>query len=1836
MTHTKTRIRGCATGCLALLLLHATPLQAYSIPAEPPEDFSDIERVVEDEIPDALSAAQCGGWNRNMSVLEEPGRGSVIASTTDVPGRDGRPLDNLLSGMAKRVERGGTEDDGFRFPQTAAGLRTACDPAVKTVMRWVWRDPPGPRDGGRYELVGIENPYFEDPPCAWNEDGNTRDPQDPGLCAQFCKRLNSYTYRDCQVFRKLRDGGWRCAQTPENRGKKYTCTEEWATTPVKRVEYVSSERNTCDEEEEEEEEEEPEEEIEAPKEPTPLTDRPKPPQGTVRPPPPRGSSSRSSRSSRSSSSSSFDDGMTGSSSSSLSGGLIGSSSRSSLSGGLIGSSSTSSLDSGLTGSSSRSSLSGGLIGSSSTSSLDSGLIGDSSSSTSRSGGLTSDESSSFTSRSRMSESSSDDMIFVSSEFSKSSSFTSRSRASDSSLSFQNPVDGDFSSSNRPGPSSSGAFSSFAPPPPDGDFFSSSSLAMASSSVMSFASPIIPVPVPPFFPDPGMNPPGVFGPDPNPSIWPPVTPIIDPMMPVGPGADPFDQGFQSMKPVRSFVAQLLAQVEFSDAWDGIAEPLPPSDGEFPPDEEWWNDNPVAQPMDDGWRDEDLDGWDDDGFVDDDFDGIDDDGWMDRDRDGTDDDGWVDKNRDGKSDDGWLDEDMDGWDDDGFVDEDFDTVDDDGWVDEDRDGMDDDGWWDKDHDGSHDEEDDENGDEWKDENDNGVDDREEWNDENEDGIDDDEQEDEEEEEECEIIEVIREVVTWESSDDDPPGVPNCVPCRGQECRCPGPGCTGFEERYEWDDPAPMPYRGEKTFLSFFRGYTARTERERVQGIVKEGDDRLALTQIPVACYGFYYEFDAKTEATSKNDQHCVIGAELPVDALRDSQSMVGYIAPDPPLFDPPPELPESAIGNGWHQVAGGMSFADEGALADRDGDLTPFLLQPDRKTLQGIIQRLPWEPYALDSFARATDDTVSTNEGQGGGQEENNSMGPFTFVNGQIVQEGADDEGDEGDKNDSRHVVRWLQKLQQDMAEIISPPTVRLRVPLSWIGDRERLTESDGAGSSASGGSSRSSPAFGRPPRSSSVSSFDDDDSSSADSSDDSWDMDEEDASSSAGSSDDGASSGDDYAGEDAEEIPMNESIEMQLSARRDIPGEVIAMARQFFTLVERTINVVVPMGTEQEFQTRAAQWKAWAKSRQSLGLDYPSEVWIIIGKLEDYARQVHRYRALRTQVTDTVARLLGQQDEETTAFTSWMEETIDRYQAFLEERNDRLALAPLIHDVQKEISTFSDVTNLPWCRTDLLTTPIYSLLDGWYPPRPALSAPLACPGQSEMLAFLDGEAGELAALPILCTPAERDFVFDLTHFSSRNAPLEVPVIHPIQVMLAIPVPPGITDPPPPAEAFTLPDLPEVPMLDAGLLAQLQNVVVHSTPEPVEMPPQPDLTGAEEALEQALDILRARRRTYEDFWESITGDGGVPLDYDGNGGEDGNDDDAEDNDDEAGDDSFSDDEEGSDEEGPDGDSGEEEPDGGSDGWEFIDEGNELPAEEGDNGGFFDNFWGRLAGALIMDEDGNWFDDGSGEWTDDGQGGGDEWFNDAIGNGWVEEDWSDGDPENDGGGGGEDWRDDDDNGVDDRDEWNDENEDGIDDDEQEDDGGGGEEDVIQDEDSGGGGEDYGRAIDQTVAPYAGEIGGRLSCRAWGSGRCKHIEMDLRERIVRIVAMPAVLARQQLQIQGTHRMGMDQEDGFDLDRIVTCDPADHVCTPPLRDQEYPQPRGVQFVSPEERTRQGDAFFEELQTLYRRITIDDDGQAVKDPGTDMAPPYELVPEDLLKLFDVPKDDDIKFVPPEK
>jgi hypothetical protein len=141
------------------------------------------------------------------------------------------------------------------------------------------------------------------------------------------------------------------------------------------------------------------------------------------------------------------------------------------------------------------------------------------------------------------------------------------------------------------------------------------------------------------------------------------------------------------------------------------------------------------------------------------------------------------------------------------------------------------------------------------------------------------------------------------------------------------------------------------------------------------------------------------------------------------------------------------------------------------------------------------------------------------------------------------------------------------------------------------------------------------------------------------------------------------------------------------------------------------------------------------------------------------------------------------------------------------------------------------------------------------------------------------------------------------------------------------------------------------------------------------------------------------------------------------------------------------------------------------------------------------------------------------------------------------------------------------------------------------------------------------------KLECDDYGISPCTHTEMDLIERLTRIMARPGILLREDLFSIGVPRDRITPSG----DANVTCNPNDHACVT-LRPQVTPESTGWQIVPPKSKADPTGAI-EALRKELRRQTVTDDFLIEGDV------PYQATPEELLPLFEVTDPIDLSPVP---
>lgn len=249
---------------------------------------------------------------------------------------------------------------------------------------------------------------------------------------------------------------------------------------------------------------------------------------------------------------------------------------------------------------------------------------------------------------------------------------------------------------------------------------------------------------------------------------------------------------------------------------------------------------------------------------------------------------------------------------------------------------------------------------------------------------------------------------------PNHPNAQDCTGEECRCGGEAretqCKRTGVPPDWVGPDNLPYR------SYYRKYQGSYERAALDTQVPE--DKAQETDVPVACYGFYEEFDPKRRRASRGDYRCVI--DMNVDERAETQQGKGeYLGPggDAPL--PAAEPFKEAVDSWWQLLPGGFAH-----LSPKEESLSVALAGYPNAIGIGTPQSTDpdaWNGWSIRSLVRDIDDT-----------------GPLGTVS------------------------RWWHKQQTAVNSLLTPPKLRLVHVPPWamgLGSDQEIFGASSAASSA---------------------------------------------------------------------------------------------------------------------------------------------------------------------------------------------------------------------------------------------------------------------------------------------------------------------------------------------------------------------------------------------------------------------------------------------------------------------------------------------------------------------------------------------------------------------------------------------------------------------------------------------------------------------------------------------------------------------------------------------------------------------------------------------------------
>jgi hypothetical protein len=598
-------------------------------------------------------------------------------------------------------------------------------------------------------------------------------------------------------------------------------------------------------------------------------------------------------------------------------------------------------------------------------------------------------------------------------------------------------------------------------------------------------------------------------------------------------------------------------------------------------------------------------------------------------------------------------------------------------------------------------------------------------------------------------------------------NCVRCEGDGAPRPGnpandsngePIVRGSGQREEtgcragYDAQVSGSQLVPSRYVSYFREYAnAGYTRQKVDEAPRDITQR---TGIPVACYGFYDEFDPKTRRTLPSDARCVIGAYFPANEFRTfykTQRGKGLFGQETQYPDPDPAATANIRQAGfnanddlWYQnLGGGFSLVNGKVFEERfAGDLTAALMDLDVASFRSSFQLTESRPRSSGALIRATDDTVALERG------------------------------------DDRSIVRWWQEAETAAHDLIHPAVAHIVMPSAWsVGLEVRH------------------PLIATATSSSSVSAMD----------------------------------------------IRREAIEMQIESQDDLLGEVASflLSSLLLPIEQQPVPVVVPAGSSTDFRAYKEGWIRWKEVRERAGGSVPVETQNVIDRLEEYAVRIDEVRAMRADLALYLAEILQRQRSALATVTGWLEDNTSQYEAFQQQRQQRANLLYLWQGIQQAYRDFTDRTNMPWCKNDRFTTPIYSLLDPWMPGRPTLTG---------------------NDLPRISIEIPTDVFIDLTTLQTGTGAISVPVLRPVQILTdnAKIVPPGPETVS--ADIPVLPPLPSISRLDADI-SRIPRLVTGSAI----VTRYPDVSispGDESALYRIYDVVTEMDREYKQFWDAVT--------------------------------------------------------------------------------------------------------------------------------------------------------------------------------------------------------------------------------------------------------------------------------------------------------------------------------------------------------------------------------------
>ncbi|MEK7591633.1 MAG: hypothetical protein AAB489_05525, partial [Patescibacteria group bacterium] len=338
-----------------------------------------------------------------------------------------------------------------------------------------------------------------------------------------------------------------------------------------------------------------------------------------------------------------------------------------------------------------------------------------------------------------------------------------------------------------------------------------------------------------------------------------------------------------------------------------------------------------------------------------------------------------------------------------------------------------------------------------------------------------------------------------------------------------------------------------------------------------------------------------------------------------------------------------------------------------------------------------------------------------------------------------------------------------------------------------------------------------------------------------------------------------------------AIDIQLHAEEDLLGRIAAFLERQATvkIQEEAVPLVYPLGSPVEFRAWKQAWITWKTKRKGpAGATFTGEADVdtLIAKLEEYAVLAENVRLLRAELPRFVGRLVAGQRNAVEKIGDWMKENLTEYRNYISFVRSIDGLREEWKRIQKSYANFHDKTNMPWCKNDRFTVPIYSLLDPWMPRRDGSQDRDLDSDEIQDCAAEDG-------FPRLCPDEElRDLVFDFSNMRLKSSatPVKIPVLKPTLVRLRVPMPPGLDATGADAEInppdLWLPNFPDPPTIADMIGDSPEPPIIELNAPPVMdastlIPDQQLINQWWVALGYARWIVDGMNGAYGVFWDSI---------------------------------------------------------------------------------------------------------------------------------------------------------------------------------------------------------------------------------------------------------------------------------------------------------------------------------------------------------------------------------------